>query len=367
MPRGKVALLHYWLLHMRGGERVLAEFCRMFPEADIFTHAYMPAALVPEITNHRVIESRIAGLPGARRSCQKYLPLMPGALRQLDLHEYPLLISSESGPIKGVRKAPGALHICYCHTPMRYVWDMYPDYFAAAGLAGKVAMRLFRDYLRRYDLRSAEMVDHFVANSRFVADRIHRIYKREATVIHPPVDTVFFGNAKRGNGEYYLCAGQLNAYKRPDLAVSACMQMNRKLIVAGAGEELSELRRLAAGNSLIEFTGRVSDDQLRELYAGARALLFPGMEDFGIVPLEAQAAGCPVIAFGAGGALETVVPGETGFFFPEQSVASLCETLEDFEARKWPDASIRRHAAAFGTERFREEFMTFLNREESKR
>ena len=183
----KVALLHYWLTNMRGGENVLAEFCRLFPDADIFTHAWNPEKVREPFASHRITETFIGRLPLARRKCQMYLPLMPSALARLDLSGYDLILSSESGPIKGIRKPAGARHVCYCHTPMRYIWDMYEDYYQAAGFGGRIAMRLFRDFMRRYDLRSAESVDMFLANSRFVAERIKRIYGRDSTVVYPPV------------------------------------------------------------------------------------------------------------------------------------------------------------------------------------
>ena len=336
----KTALLHYWLTNMRGGEKVLAELCAMLPGADVFTHAFLPTKLAPPLSElQRVRESFIARLPLGRRHPQLYLPLMMSAARRLDLSGYDLIVSSESGPIKGVVKPSRARHVCYCHTPMRYVWDMYADYYAAAGLAGKVAMRLFTPYLRRMDLKSAESVDEFIANSQFVAERIRRIYGREATVVYPPVDTAFFGAspladaAEAAEKPYYLFVGAAAGYKRRDLATAACARLGRELKCVGGGSH--------------------SDVELRALYAGARALLFPGVEDFGIVPVEAQAAGCPVIAFGKGGALETVADGETGLFFREPTVDSLCEAMLEFERRDWSRQKCRVNAEKFSAAAFR--------------
>jgi len=328
-----VALLHYWLTNVRGGEKVLAALGEMFPNADIFTHAYRPERLAGLFAGHRVTESFIARLPFGRRHPQAYLPLLPRASRALKLDGYDLILSSESGPIKGIRKPAGARHICYCHTPMRYLWDLHDDYYRAAGPVGKLSMKLFTSYLRREDLKSAESVDDFIANSAFVAARIKRLYGRDATVVHPPVDVAFFSAAPAAEkGGYYLFAGAPVRYKRLDLAEAACRRMGRRLVVAGGGS--------------------VTDAQLRDLYARARALIFPGVEDFGIVPVEAQAAGTPVIAFGVGGARETVVAGETGLFFDEPTVESLCGAIESFEARTWSADACRRNAARFSKDVF---------------
>jgi glycosyltransferase involved in cell wall biosynthesis len=341
----KTALLHYWLTNRRGGEQVLSALGRLLPDADVYTHAFGPKMRAPGEDGlwegHRVRETFIARLPFGRRKPQAYLPLMPCATRGLKLDGYDLIVSSESGPIKGIRKPRGARHVCYCHTPMRYLWDMYADYYRDAGLFGKLAMRLFTPYLRRADLKSAESVDTFVANSAFVAERIKRIYGRDSLVVHPPVDVEFFGDCVHGAGDYYLFAGAPVKYKRLDLARAACERLGRRLVVAGGGG--------------------FSREELRAAYAGARALLFPGMEDFGIVPVEAQAAGTPVIAYGEGGARETVVHGETGLFFPEQTVESLCAAIEEFEGRTWSPERCRAQAVRFAPALFSHRMMAALN------
>ncbi len=332
----KAAILHYWLTNRRGGEQVLSALGRLLRGADVYTHAFGRRMRTPGAEGawegHRVRETFIASLPFGRLKPQAYLPLMPAAARSLELDGYDLIVSSESGPIKGIRKPSGARHVCYCHTPMRYLWDMHDEYYRDAGAVGKLAMRLFTPYLRREDLKSAEAVDEFVANSSFVAERIKRIYGRDATVVHPPCDVGFFGEAKREAGDYYLFAGANVKYKRLDLARAACERMGRRLVVAGGGG--------------------FSREELRRAYAGAKALLFPGLEDFGIVPVEAQAAGTPVIAYGAGGALETVEDGATGLFFREQTVDSLCAAIEEFESRKWAPSVCRENAARFSPETF---------------
>ena len=334
----KTALLHYWLTNRRGGEQVLSALGGLLPDADIYTHAFGPKMRTSGDRDvwegHRVRETFIARLPFGRARPQAYLPLMPAASRALNLEGYDLVVSSESGPIKGVRKPAGARHVCYCHTPMRYLWDLHDDYYRDAGALGKLAMRLFTPYLRREDLKSAESVDVFVANSKFIAERIRRIYGRESTVVYPPVDTGFFADCERGGGDYYLFAGAPVKYKRLDLARAACERLGRRLLVVGGGA--------------------ASREELRRAYAGAKALLFPGVEDFGIVPVEAQAAGAPVIAYGVGGARETVVDGETGMFFYEQTAESLCEAIEEFEGRRWDCSACRANASRFSHEAFRD-------------
>jgi len=344
----KIALIHYWLTNMRGGENVLAEFCKLFPDADIFTHAWNPEKVKEPFNSHKITESFIAHLPLARKKCQIYLPLMPSALSRLDLSGYDLILSSESGPCKGIRKPAGARHVCYCHTPMRYIWDMYEDYYRSAGIGGKIAMRLFKNYMRKYDLKSAENVDQFLANSNFVAERIKRIYGRDSIVVYPPVDTDYFvpepGDEPKG---YYLFAGQLISYKRPELALRACLKMHRKLVLVGDGPMRKVLEQEANGNPDIVFAGRADRKQLRKYYAEAKGLIFPGIEDFGIVPLESQSVGVPVIALGIGGALETVVSGKTGVFFPRPEMESLCHAIEEFESLQFSKPDIIRHAQNF--------------------
>ena len=351
----RVAIVHYWLLTMRGGERVVEALCELYPDADIFTHVAKPEALSDTIRRHRIQETSIARLPGARRHYQKYLPLMPLALEKLDLREYDLVISSECGPAKGVITTPRTLHVCYCHSPMRYVWDMHWDYVKGVSKPLRPLARGLLHYLRRWDLASAFRVDHFLANSEFVARRIHKHYRRDAEVIHPPVDTAAYEPAG-STGDYYLMVGQLVPYKRADLAVRAFTRAGKPLRVIGDGEQLASLRRMAGPT--VEVIGRQPASVIRESYARCRALVFPGEEDFGIVPVEAMASGRPVIAYGRGGALETVVDGRTGLFFDEQTEESLLAAVERFEQVEdaFDPAEIRRHAGAFDREVFKERF-----------
>ncbi len=351
----KVAIVHYWLLTMRGGERVVEALCELYPDADIYTHVAKPEALSDTIRRHRIHETSIARLPGARRHYQKYLPLMPLALEKLDLREYDLVISSECGPAKGVITTPRTLHVCYCHSPMRYVWDMHWDYVKGVSKPLRPLARGLLHYVRRWDLASAFRVDHFLANSKFVARRIDKHYRRDAEVIHPPVDTEAFGLAE-STDDYYLMVGQLVPYKRADLAVRAFTSAGKPLRVIGDGEQLAALRRMAGPT--VEVMGRQPESVIRESYPRCRALVFPGEEDFGIVPVEAMASGRPVIAYGRGGALETVAEGRTGLFFDEQTEESLLDAVRRFEQveDKFDPAEIRRHASAFDREVFKDRF-----------
>jgi len=361
----KTALLHYWLTGMRGGEMVLAELCKLFPQADIYTHAVITDRLCPDITAHRIHESLIAQLPLGRKHCQKYLPIMPYALKKWDFSAYDLIISSESGPVKGIRKPEHARHICYCHTPMRYLWDMYDLYYQSTGLFGKLAMTAFKNHLREYDLRSADSVDDFIANSKFVADRIKRIYHREATVIYPPVNVDFFIQAPLQERTHYLFAGQLVCYKRPDLVVNAFARLpQEKLIVVGDGPLKKELRKKASSN--ISFLTFVDRKKMRDLYASSKALLFPGIEDFGIIPVEAQAAGCPVIAMNVGGTKETVLDGTTGILIKEQSESALLHAIEDVSCLCGDSGKMKKHVEKFSHTVFDQAIGTYMQRIDTK-
>lgn len=355
----KIALVHYWLTTMRGGEKVLEELCRLYPQADIFTHVIDPKRISSVITSHQVTTSFIARLPGARRHYQKYLPLMPLALEQLDLRGYDLVISSESGPAKGVVTDENTLHLCYCHTPMRYLWGMYHDYRENAGVFTRYAMAPIFHRLRLWDLASASRVDHFIANSTAVQQRIAKIYRRKADVIHPPVAVETF--APGIPQDFYLCCSQLVSYKRIDIAIEAFNRLDKKLVVVGEGEELNRLRKMAGPN--VKMLGAQSQEKLRELYATCRALVFPGEEDFGIVPVEAMAAGRPVIAYGRGGVRDTVINGVTGLLYDGADVNGLTAAISQFEARfdRFDSAVIAAHAVKFSGARFRDEIKNLVS------
>ncbi len=356
----KVAIVHYWLVSMRGGERVLERLCDLYPDADVFTHVYAPEAMSPTIRRMNVKTSFIQKLPGARKRYQSYLPLMPLALEQLDLTAYDLILSSEAGPAKGVITRPDAVSLCYCHSPMRYLWDQYHVYRSTAGAVTRAAMPLFSHYLRQWDMASASRVDRFAANSAFVRGRIRKFYGRDAEVIHPPVPVDNY--TPTTPEDFYLWVGQLVPYKRADLAVDAFTRSGKPLWVIGDGSASAELRARAGPN--IRFDDRLDYDALRSAYARARALVFTAEEDFGIVPVEAMASGRPVIAYGRGGATETVVDGTTGLFFAEQTVASLNDAIARFEA--WlpgfsPEQACA-HARGFAPERFDAQILELVER-----
>ena len=356
----RTAIIHYWIVRMRGGERVLEELLGCFPDADVFTHVYDPQAVSEVIRARRVTETFISRLPGARRHYQKYLGLMPRALEELDLSAYDLVISSKSGPAKGVIVHPEARHICYCHSPMRYLYDQYPAYARTLAWPQRVYFSHLAHRLRQWDLASAARVDRFVANSAFVANRIRRVYRRSAEVVHPPVDTdAYRPDWGAAPGDYYLAVSEFVPYKRLDLAVEAFGRLDRRLVVVGGGEMEARLRAAATPN--VSFAGRVTDARLRELYQGARALVFPAEEDFGLVPVEAIACGCPVIAFGAGGARETVREGVTGTFFAEQSAAAIVGAVARFETMRFDRRTLAAEAQRFSRAAFRENFLRVVD------
>ncbi|HZX95674.1 MAG TPA: glycosyltransferase [Myxococcales bacterium] len=347
----KVALVHDWLTGLRGGERVLEQLCLLYPASDIFTLVYVPGSCGEIIERHRIVPSFLDRLP--KRSYRHYLPLFPLAIESFDLRAYDLVISTSHAVAKGCRPGPGASHVAYVHTPMRYVWDQFDTYFGPgrAGLLTRVAANAVAPFLRRWDVASTRRVHSLVSNSSFVAERIRRYWNREVdAVVYPPVDTSRFVPAAEGPDDYALIVSALVPYKRVDLAVSAFSRLKRPLLVAGDGPERGRLEA-AAGKS-VRFLGSVPHEDLPRLYARARFFLLPGEEDFGIAPVEAQAAGRPVLALGRGGALETVIAGETGAFFPEPTVESLIEGIAAIDRLEVDPMRLHEHATRFDTARF---------------
>ena len=326
----KVAIIHYWLVNMRGGEKMLEALLEMYPDADIYTHVYNPAAVSETIRSKRIITSRVNRLPFSKKLYPLYMPLMPNALMDFNLQDYDLVISSEAGPAKGIVPNPNAYHVCYCHSPMRYLWDMYFEYFREKNSFIRFFMKRLIPSLRIWDITSANLVDRFVTNSGYVAKRIRRYYNREAEVVFGPAPIERYLKVIRNPSDYYLFFGQVTGYKRADIAIEACLKSGRKLVIAGGGIKKKEIKKYSK-NGLITFKGRVSDEEAASLFAGARALLYPGIEDLGLVPIEANAAGCPVIAYRDGGVMETVKENITGIFFDEQTPESLINALNYFE------------------------------------
>jgi len=348
----RVALVHDWLTGMRGGERCLEVVCELFPDAPLFTLVHVPGSVSPVIERRRVVTSFVQRLPAAAAQYRRYLPLFPAAVRRFDLARYDLVLSLSHCVAKGVRTPPGALHLCYCFTPMRYVWDLADDYLGArAGLATRLLAPPVAAGLRRWDRRN-ESIHGIVAISHHIAERIRRVWGREADVIHPPVDVERFRIADRVD-DYYLVVSALVPYKRIDLAIGAARRLGRRLLIVGTGPEERRLKALAGPS--IEFLGWRDDREVAELYARCRAVLFPAVEDFGIVPLEAAAAGRPTVALGRGGVLETMVPlgaehaAPTALFFAEQTVEALAGAIRAFEAAedRFDPKALRERAREF--------------------
>jgi len=350
--RRRIALVHDWLTGMRGGEKVLEVLCGLFPEADVFTLVHLPGKVSPAIESHRIFTSPLQKVPHIEAYYRHLLPLMPWAINQFDYSSYDLLISSSHCVAKAARPADGARHVCYCHTPMRYIWDQYDAYFAPgrASLPVRWVMSALRTPLQRWDVATVPRVHEFIANSENVRTRIRRLYHRESSVIYPPVNVDYYSQGARSRqpdpDPFYLIVSALAPYKRVDMAIEAFQRMKKRLIVIGEGQESRAL--MEAAGPYVEFRGWLSDAELRSHYLRCQALLFPGEEDFGIVPLEAMAAGCPVLAYRKGGALETIAENQTGLFFDDQSVESIVEAVQRFEKMSFDPVAISSHAARFG-------------------
>ncbi len=356
----RIALVHDWLTGMRGGEKCLEVFCELYPDAPVHTLLAFPERVSETIRSHPLYSSFLQKMPAVETRYRHYLPLFPVAIERLKLGDIDVVLSSSHAVAKGVRVPPGALHISYVHTPMRYVWDMFDQYFSPAtvGSLQLAVIRLVAARIRRWDVRTAARVHHFIANSHYVAERIHRIYGRDAAVIHPPVETARFLPSLRDDGSF-LVVSALVPYKRVDLAVAAANREGFPLRVIGDGPERARLEAIAGPT--VRFEGWLPDAGIEEAYATCHALLFPGEEDFGIVPVEAMACGKPVIAFGRGGATETVIEGLSGTLFPEQSAESLSEAIIRFETLHFDAAAIRAHAETFDREVFRKRIAEFVN------
>jgi glycosyltransferase involved in cell wall biosynthesis len=345
---------------MRGGEKVLLSLARIFPDAPIFTLLHVPGSVAPELEARDIRTSFVQRLPAAQTRYRHYLPLFPAAAESFDLGEFDLVLSSSHCVAKGVRPGPGARHLCYCHTPMRYVWDRYDDYFGPgrASPLVRLVVRPIAARLRVWDVRTAPRVHRFAANSAYVADRIRRYYGRDSVVIPPPVDTAFFTPGEDRPGTYDLVVSALAPYKRLELVLDAYRGTGRPVRIVGTGPEEARLRALAPPEAT--FLGRVDDEALRGLYRGCRAVLMPGVEDAGIVPLEALACGRPAVVFGVGGGAETIEHGRTGLAFHEPTAEALRAAVSTLETTRFDRLALRARAEALRLEVFERRVRSFV-------
>ena len=352
----RVALVHDWLTGMRGGEKVLDAICELFPEAPLYTLVWVPGSVSRRIEARPVLTSFAQALPAPARLYRHYLPLYPLAVELFDLDAYDLVISSSHCAVKSIVPAGRAVHVCYCHSPMRYAWDQFDAYFGPRRV-GTLASGVLRPVLRRlakWDAATAGRVDRFLANSQYVAGRIGRYYNRRSTIVYPPVDTEYYSPDGRDPSPSFLIVSALVPYKRLDLAIRACAEVRVPLRIVGTGPEEEALKRLAGPD--VEFLGWQSDEQIRQLYRQSTAALLPGTEDFGIVPVEAQACGCPVVAMDAGGARETVIDGVTGVLVADASIEGFAAGLRRTLQTPFDPAAARTNALRFSKARFRESF-----------
>jgi glycosyltransferase involved in cell wall biosynthesis len=351
----KIALVHDWLTGMRGGEKALEVLCERFPDAELFTLVHIPGSVSPVIERLRPHTSVIQRFPFVRRYYRQYLPFFPTAVEQFDFDRFDFVLSISHCCVKSIVRPGSARHLCYCLTPMRYAWDQFEEYFGAdrVGRAGHAVMRRVMARLARWDRDTAGRADRYVAISHYVAGRIARYYNREASVIYPPVDTDFFQPAPVDPEPFALVVSALVPYKRVDLAIGACRKAGVPLKIVGDGPDRGALERRSDGS--VQFLGRIPDADVRNLYQRASVVLLPGEEDFGIVPLEAQACGRPVVALGRGGAAETVIPDETGVLVETSSVDAFADAIADTVGRRFDSGAIRRHAERFGRARFGDE------------
>lgn len=358
----KLAIVHDWLTNMGGSEQVIINFKKIYPKAPIYTTFYNPSNLDKQLQN---IDVRTSFLQGKKMVTdhKKYFPLMPLAFELFNLKEYDIVLSSSTSCAKGV-KAPNGIHICYCNTPMRYAWEKREDYLKNMNKIKQIVFRIFLWFMRRWDVWSSKRVDYFIANSIAVRERIKKCYNRESTVINPPVRCNLF-NISNTDGDYYFIVSRFVPYKRFDLAVQACSELGRKLIIIGDGPERKNLEKLA--NENVTFLGKQPDEVVKRYMEECKALLFPGEEDFGITPVEAMACGRPVIAYGKGGVLDTVVDKKTGLLFKEQTVESLKKAILEFEQMKFDKTEIRNHALKFNEETFREKIKNFVEEKEREK
>lgn len=351
----KVALVHDWLTGMRGGEKVLEQLCLLFPDAPIYTLFHFPGSVSKTIEDREIHTSFLQKAPLIKSQYRNYLPLFPSAAESFDLQSFDLIISSSHCVAKGIIPSSSGIHLCYCHTPMRYIWSHYWDYFGdhRTGFIKRKTLPMVMSYLRMWDVSSSNRVDEFIANSKFIGERIQKYYGRTSRIVYPPVDVDFFVPSDRNREDFCLIVSALVPYKRLEVAIEAFRNSNRTLIIVGSGPEEKKLKQHAPSN--IKFLGRVDANQLRDLYQTAAMLIQPGVEDFGINVIEALACACPVLAYRKGGAIETVVEGITGIFFNELTAESLRQTVDKASGMLFNGAFLREMALRFSPSRFQKE------------
>lgn len=355
----KVAIVHDWLTGMRGGEKVLDALLDLFPEAPIYTLVHFTGSVSPKIESHTIETSFLQYAPAVQKYYRNYLPLFPAAIETFRFDQYDLLLSSSHCVAKAAIPARSALHVCYCHTPMRYIWSHYEDYFGDHGsLRNKIAIEPVVKRLREWDAATVDRVDEFAANSKTVAERIRKYYGRASSVIYPPVDVNFFTPADDTRENFFLMVTALVPYKKIEIAIEAFNRLGYPLKIAGGGPDLPRLKSIAGRN--IDFLGRISSEAIRDLYRKSLAFIQPGEEDFGISVVESLACGTPVVAYGVGGATETVTEGETGLFFNQLSAEALAETVDKAKALRFNKSLLRESALRYSPERFRLQIQSFI-------
>lgn len=355
----KVAIIHDWLTGMRGGELVLLSLLKIFPQADLFTLIYNKGKLVPEIEDRKIVTAFTDSLPFKKTKYRHFLPLFPTAIETFDLREYDFILSSSHCVAKGVIPPPNVKHLSYIHSPMRYVWDLYYDYFPNKKGLKFFLIQTISNYLRTWDIASCARVDKFIANSKFISERIYRYYRRKSSVVHPPCLPEGARVVWERKEDYYLIVSAFAPYKRVDLAIEAFRENGKHLLIIGGGQDEKKIKKNLPKN--VELLGNLPREKISEYYKKAKGFIFPGLEDFGITPVEAQSFGTPVVAYGKGGALETVIPEKTGIFFYEQTPQALNEAIQKLEKKDLQKKDFEENIQRFTEEKFIKEIQNHVD------
>jgi len=355
----RIAVIHDWLIGMRGGEYVLETILQLYPSADVFTLFYNKDRISDLINSHRIFTSSLNNWSFIKRNYKYFLHKFPIEIEKFNLQDYDLIISSSHCVAKGIIPRPDSIHFSYLHTPMRYIWDQYYNYFEKSGYLKKKIIDKKLNYLRMWDVTSSSRVDYFIANSSYVSKRINKFYKRESEIIFPPIEVDFFTPDTRNREDFYICVNALVPYKRTDIIVNAFNKSGKELIVIGKGSEYKKLKRLSKPN--IKFINNLNRNELREFYRRAKALVYAGIEDFGMSFVEAQATGLPVIAYNKGGVCDIVNHKKTGILYDNQDIDSLNNAIEEFESLKFYEDDLRENSLRFSKDKFLEKFKRFVD------